>query len=303
MTAANPAVMSMTAFAARSGGMVAGLPGWTWDLRSVNARGLDLRLRLPDGIDGLEAAVRSALQARLVRGSVTLTLKLAREGGGEGLRINPAGLAAAVVALAQVEAAAGAAGLALRPPSPAEIVALRGVAETAAPDADPEPLRRALIADLAPLLDAFAAMRAHEGGALAAVVRAQLDTIAGLVAEARVEAEARRDRWAETLREQMGRVLGAEGADPARIAQELAMIAVRADVTEEIDRLGAHVAQARALLDEGGAVGRRLDFLTQEFLREANTLCSKAQGGGLTRIGLDLKAVIEQMREQVQNIE
>jgi uncharacterized protein (TIGR00255 family) len=247
--------------------------------------------------------VRAALQARLVRGSVSVTLRLTREGGGEGLRVNHRGLAAAVAALARVEAAAASAGLALRPASPADILGLRGVAETAAPEADPAALRAALLADLDPLLDGFAAMRAHEGAALAAVVRGQLDAIAALAAAARAEAEARRDRWADTLREQIARVLGAEPADPARIAQELALIAVRGDVTEEIDRLDGHVAQARALLDAGGAVGRKLDFLTQEFLREANTLCSKAQGGGLTRIGLDLKAVIEQMREQVQNIE
>ena len=160
------------------------------------------------------------------------------------------------------------------------------------------------MADLPGLLADFQAMRASEGAALQGVIAGQLDQIAGLVAQAATEAAARRDAQATALREAMARVLAnAEGVDEARLAQELALLAVRNDVTEEIDRLTAHVAAARALLADGGQVGRKFDFLVQEFMREANTLCSKAQSLALTRIGLDLKTLIDQMREQVQNVE
>jgi uncharacterized protein (TIGR00255 family) len=291
----------MTAFASRRG-EGAGL-SWSWDLRSVNGRGFELRLRLPEGIEGLEQAVRAALAARIARGSVSLTLRLGRDGAGEGLRVNPAALAAAIAALRMVAEAAAAADVAVAPPTAAEVLALRGVAEQATADADPAAVLSALTADLVPLLDAFDAMRQAEGAALAAVVAAQLDRIAALAAEARAAAAAREDRWRATQAAALARLLAETPVDPVRLAQELALLATRADVTEELDRIAAHVDAARALLAEGGAVGRRLDFLTQEFLREANTLCSKAQAIDLTRIGLDLKAVIEQMREQVQNIE
>lgn len=296
---------SMTGFAARRGQMAAAGAGfvWAWELRSVNGKGFDLRLRLPDGIEGLEAALRAAIGSRVARGNVTLTLKLVRETGAA-LRVSPAALAAAMEALAGVQAAARAAGVALAPPSPAEVLALRGVLDQpAAEDDDQTPLRDALLADLAPLLDAFDATRAAEGAQLAALVAAQVDRIAALAAEARAEAEARRPAAAEALRAALARVAGATDTDPARVAQELALMAVKADVTEELDRLSAHVAAARAHLADPAPVGRKLDFLTQEFLREANTLCSKSQSAALTRIGLDLKLVIDQMREQVANLE
>jgi uncharacterized protein (TIGR00255 family) len=293
---------SMTAFAARRGEGPGGT-GWAWDLRSVNGRGFEPRLRLPEGIEGLEAAVRAALSARIVRGSVTLTLRLAREAAGEGVRINPAGLAAALDALRAVADAAAAADVAVAPPSAAEVLAIRGVTEAGNGEAgDQGGLRAALLSDLEALLDAFVAMRQAEGAALGALLAGHLDRIAALAAEARGVAAARADRWRAMQAEALARALDTP-ADPARLAQEIALIVTRADVTEELDRLEAHVAAARALLAEGGAVGRRLDFLTQEFLREANTLCAKANAIDLTRLGLELKAVIEQMREQVQNLE
>lgn len=160
------------------------------------------------------------------------------------------------------------------------------------------------MADLPALLAEFAQMRAAEGAALNTVIAGQLDQIARLTAEAATEAASRRDAAASALREALARVLAnAEGVDESRVAQELALIAVKNDVQEELDRLAAHVTAARALLDESGPVGRKFDFLMQEFMREANTLCSKAQALALTRIGLDLKTVIDQMREQVQNVE
>ncbi len=296
-------VTSMTGFASRKG-QGAGA-SWAWDIRSVNGKGLDLRLRLPDWIEGLEVPVRAELGKRLHRGNVSLTLKAAREAGAEGVRLNPPVLDAVLSALAEVEERAALKGVTVSPPTAAEVLSLRGVMDPGGGDEDEAGvLREALLADLGPLLDAFAAARAAEGAALARVIAGQIDRIEALTTDAAREAEARRDGMAATLRENLARVLAnSEGADETRVAQELAMLAVKADVTEEIDRLRAHIAAARALLAEKGAVGRKFDFLMQEFNREANTLCSKAQAIELTRIGLDLKTVIDQMREQVQNVE
>ncbi|NEX45151.1 YicC/YloC family endoribonuclease [Pseudotabrizicola algicola] len=297
--------VSMTGFAARKG-QGAGYV-WAWDIRSVNGKGLDLRLRLPDWIDGLELAVRAELQKALSRGNVSLSLKVSREQGGEAeaaLLVKVPVLDAVLAALQRVEDAAMKAGVTLAQATAADVLAMRGVLETGAADEDTSALRAALLADLPALLADFAAMRAAEGAAMQGVIAAQLDQIAALTAAAQAEAEARRDTAAATLREALARVLDhAEGVDAGRLAQELALLAVKQDVTEELDRLGAHVAAARALLAEAGPVGRKFDFLMQEFMREANTLCSKAQALALTRIGLDLKTVIDQMREQVQNVE
>lgn len=294
---------SMTGFAARKG-QGAGYD-WTWDIRSVNGKGLDLRLRVPDWIEGLEAAIRAELQKALQRGSVSLSLKVARDpGSAEAMRINPAALHGAMLALREVQQAAAAAGVTLAPPGQAEVLALRGVLDSTATDEDTAPLRAALLADLAPLLADFAAMRAAEGVALQRVIAAQLDQIASLQADAARAAAARADQAADSLRANLARVLAnADGVDEVRLAQELALLAVKSDVTEELDRLAAHIDAARALLRDTGPVGRKFDFLMQEFMREANTLCSKAQSLELTRIGLDLKTVIDQMREQVQNVE
>lgn len=295
--------LSMTGYA--SGRGQSGPWSWTWDLRSVNGKGLDLRLRLPEWVEGLEPMVRADLGRVAARGNISLTLKVVREGGDEGTAaVNLPVLRGVLAALAVVEAEAMARGITLRQAGQAEVLGMRGVLETAAPETDTGPLRDALMADLAPLLADFAASRAAEGAALAAVLAAQLDRITELAAEARAEADARRDVAAATLRENLARVLAnADGADEGRVAQELAMLAVKADVTEELDRLDAHIAAARVLLADAAPVGRKFDFLMQEFMREANTLCSKSQARALTRVGLDLKTVIDQMREQVQNVE
>ena len=295
--------LSMTGYASRRGQW--GAWAWTWDLRSVNGKGLDLRLRLPEWIEGLEPLVRADVGRIAARGNISLTLKLAREGADEGAAtVNLPALRGVLSALAVVEAEAMARGITLRQAGQAEVLAMRGVLDTAAADTDTAPLRDALMADLGPLLSDFAASRAAEGAALAAVLAAQLDRITALAAEARTEAEVRRDTAAQTLRDNLARVLAnADGADETRVAQELALIAVKSDVTEELDRLDAHIAAARALLADPAPVGRKFDFLMQEFMREANTLCSKSQARALTRVGLDLKTVIDQMREQVQNVE
>lgn len=297
--------VSMTGFAARKG---QGLGyNWSWDIRSVNGKGLDLRLRLPDWIDGLELALRAELGRALHRGNVSLSLKVARDGGteaAESLRLNSATLSAVLSALAQIEDAAMAAGVTLGQPSSADVLSARGVIDAGSPDSDPTPIRSAILADLPGLLSDFQAMRTAEGAALNSVITAQLDKIADLTKAADTEAKARRDAAPVTLRDALAKVLSnAEGVDESRLAQELALIAVKNDVTEELDRLRAHIDAARALLADAGQVGRKFDFLTQEFMREANTLCSKSQSLGLTRIGLDLKTVIDQMREQVQNVE
>ena len=297
--------ISMTGFAARKG-QGAG-HGWGWDIRSVNGKGLDLRLRVPDWIDGLELALRGELGRALQRGSVALALKVARDGmsdGAEGLRVNPPALNAVLAALSVVEAAAMAQGVTLTQATAADVLAVRGVLDVSAADIDTGPLRAAILADLPALLAEFQAMRAAEGAALNGVITAQLDRIDALVSHATTEAAARRETQPAALREALTRVLAnAEGVDESRLAQELALIAVRNDVTEELDRLKAHIAAARALLADAGQVGRKFDFLMQEFMREANTLCSKAQSLALTQVGLDLKTTIDQMREQVQNVE
>lgn len=297
--------ISMTGFAARKG-QGAG-HGWAWDLRSVNGKGLDLRLRVPDWIDGLEAALRAELGRALGRGNVSLSLKVARDGAAEGaeaLRVNAPVLTAVLAALAEVEQAAMTAGVTLAQATAADVLAVRGVLDQSSSDDDTAPLRAAILADLPALLADFNAMRAAEGAALNGVIAAQLDRIAVLTRDAKVEADARRDATASALRDALAKVIAnTDGVDEARLTQELALIAVKNDVTEELDRLTAHVDAARALLAESGPVGRKFDFLMQEFMREANTLCSKAQALTLTRIGLDLKTVIDQMREQVQNVE
>jgi uncharacterized protein (TIGR00255 family) len=293
--------VSMTGFAAGQG-QGAGA-SWAWDIRGVNGKGLDLRLRVPDWIAGLEAGVRAALTKAVARGNVSLNLRVTRDGEGEGaLRLNPAAMASVLRALGAVEQAAMAAGVTLAQPSAADVLGVRGVLETGTADEDTAALMAAIMADLPAVIADFQAMRAAEGAALQAVIAGQLTQVEALTAAAVAAAHARRDHAAAALQDAVARVM-AEGVDAARVAQELALIAVKSDVTEELDRLHAHIAAARGLLAEAGPVGRKFDFLMQEFMREANTLCSKAADIALTRIGLDLKTVIDQMREQVQNVE
>jgi uncharacterized protein (TIGR00255 family) len=297
--------LSMTGFAARKG-QGAG-HSWAWDLRSVNGKGLDLRMRLPDWVDGLELALRGDLAKALGRGNVSLALKITRDAGEEGeagLRLNTAALQAALLALRAVEDHAMRIGVTLGQASAADVLAVRGVVDQGAVEVDIAALRAAILADLPTLLADFNAMRAAEGAALAGVLSAQIERIDDLVAQAKTAAIARQDEAAQALRDGVARLLAqTDSIDRARLAQELALLAVKTDITEEIDRLTAHMQAARALLAESGQIGRKFDFLVQEFLREANTLCSKAQSITLTRIGLDLKTVIDQMREQVQNVE
>ncbi|MEM9551717.1 MAG: YicC/YloC family endoribonuclease [Pseudomonadota bacterium] len=293
----------MTGFASAKGAF--GGYDWTCEIRSVNAKGLDIRLRVPDWLTGLETALRGLVGGKAVRGSINLTLRLSRTDTVSAYALNTTALDPALDALAQIDAAARARGLDPAPWTAADVLQVRGVYEPATDDGDAiEPLVAHLTEALTPLLSEFAEMRRSEGAALVTVMQGQLQQIETLTAQAAELAEARKPAVAEALRSNLARVMdGAERADPDRVAQELAMIAVKADVTEEIDRLGAHIAAARGHLDANGPIGRKLDFLMQEFNREANTLCSKSQSSDLTAVGLELKAVIDQMREQVQNVE
>lgn len=277
---------------------------WSWELRSVNGKGADLRLRLPE-LEGLEPVLRKRLTQVVARGNVSLSLRLTRTAGGEGLRLDPAMLTAALDAVATVEAAAKAQGVTIAPVSPGEVLGMRGVVDhTAAAVGDPAALRAALLADFEPVLTAFVAMRAAEGAELGRVIAGQLDRIEALISDAAQAADAREPKARAAMIEALARLAeAAPDISEQRLAQELALIAMKADVTEEIDRLGVHLGAARALLTEEGPVGRKFDFLTQEFVREANTLCSKSSDATLTQIGLALKYAIDQMREQIQNVE
>ena len=298
------ALISMTGFADRAG-QADGF-AWTWEARSVNGRGLDVRLRFPEGCEALDAPVRAAAARTLARGSVTVNLRFAR-GGAAGLpRLSREALDAAVTSALAASEAAAARGLALAPMTAADLLAVRGVleADAAGPDEDAGRLAR-VAEDIEPLFAALVAARAAEGAALEAILAGQIDRVEALTRAARAGAEARAGRNGALLRSRVEALLAAAAvpADEGRLAQELALLAVRTDVTEELDRLEAHVGAARALVAGSGAAGRKLDFLMQEFNREANTLCSKAQASELTAIGLELKVVIDQMREQVQNVE
>lgn len=295
---------SMTGFAAGTGAAQGW--SWSWDMRSVNGRGLDVKLRMPDWIDGLEAAVRARVKQAAARGNITLGLRLTREEGGTApTRLDADALGAVLDRLAEVETAALARGLALAPTTATEILSTRGVQDVQASEPeDHAPLRAALLADLDLIIARFEQARAAEGDEIGRHIGARIDEIAGLTARAVQQAEERGRDLHRLMQAALERALGAcPQADPDRLEQELALIAVKIDVSEEIERLETHTRAAVALLAEGGPVGRKLDFLTQEFNREANTLCAKAQHAALTQTGLDLKTAIDQMREQVQNLE
>ena len=295
---------SMTGFASATGSFDSW--SWTWELRSVNGKGLDMRLRVPDWIDGLEVGLRKALGAVAARGNVTLSLRITREEDGTAaLEVNGAVLQSILDAMAVIETKAMDAGLSLAPSKASDIVSMRGVLDQASgAEQDTKSLSKALLSQADELIAAFDGMRQSEGAALEDVLKKQLAEIGVLTTSAHETAQLRASDVAQTLQRNLAKVLeNADNLDEARIAQELALLAVKADVTEEIDRLGAHVTAAHALLAQSGPVGRKMDFLMQEFNREANTLCSKAQNAELTRIGLALKVLIDQMREQVQNVE
>jgi uncharacterized protein (TIGR00255 family) len=290
----------MTGFARADG--AGGGYRWTWELRSVNGKGLDVRLRLPPGLEQLEPAVREKIGAALTRGNVQASLTLQSDAGAARIRINEAVLVEVVAAMRAVGRYIEA-----QPPTLDGILSIRGVLETVE-GVDNEEARTALAASILADLDHsvrdLTADRVREGKAIAVVLTGRLAEIERLAAAAEASPARTPDAIRARLTEQVALLTGASPAlDPDRLHQEAMLLATRADIREELDRLEAHVAAARALLAEEGAVGRRLDFLAQEFNREVNTLCSKSNDVGLTAIGLDLKAVVDQFREQIQNLE
>ncbi len=295
---ASPSVASMTGFA-RTEGAAAGLT-WAWELRSVNGRGLDVRLRLPPGFDALEPALRDEAGRVLRRGNVNGTLTVKREERAR-LAADPAVLDELLrLALDLAARIPGA-----PPPRAEALLAMPGVLRAAAVEDGVAPAAIAAVqAGYSQALAGLSAARLAEGARLAALLGTQLDEVAALHAQASAEAAGQPALQRARMMESLAALLRDQpGLPEDRIAAEVALLASRSDVREELDRLTAHLAAARTLLTDGAAVGRRFDFLVQEFVREVNTLCSKSASVPLTATGLRLKAVIEQMREQVQNVE
>jgi uncharacterized protein (TIGR00255 family) len=293
-------IKSMTGFA-RSDGAI-GPTGWHWEVRSVNGRGLDIRLRLPPGYDALEARIREAVGKRVTRGSLTVNLNVKHSEGATQIRLNEAALRQVLAALDSLKATAEVAA-----PRAEALLAIKGVLEVVEPEeseAEMQARTEAMLASLEVALDGMVRARAAEGRRLNAIVLEQVASIERLVAVVGASPARSPEAIRQRLKDQIGRLLEAgANLDEGRLYQEAAILATRADVEEELKRLGAHIAGARELVASREPAGRRLDFLAQEFNREANTLCSKAIDPETTRAGLELKAVIDQMREQVQNIE
>jgi uncharacterized protein (TIGR00255 family) len=293
-------IVSMTGFAESAGGHD-GLR-WRWEAKSVNGRGLDLRLRTPPGFDSLEQPARMLATERFRRGNFQISLMVETDSATRGLKVDPVALAGAVKLAREIAADTG-----LAPARIDGILALKGVIVQEEINAL-DPVARAhrdaeILKSLALTFDALNKARVGEGGKLAQLLSAQVDDVARLVAEAESLAAAQPEALRQKLAAQLQELLNGTPLSEERLAQEVALLATRADVREELDRLKAHVQDARALLKSREAVGRKLDFLSQEFNREANTLCSKSTDIALTRVGLALKAVIDQFREQAQNVE
>ena len=293
-------ISSMTGFA-RVDGAFEGTT-WTWEIRSVNGRGLDVRTRLAPGSDSLDARVREACGKRFQRGSIQVNLAVRRDLGQTEIRLNEAAFKQVLAISRRAAEIAGSA-----PASLESLLAIRGVLDVAEPEEPPAAATARLArmeATLREALDALKAARMAEGLRLRAIVAEQLDRVAQHTAIAAGSPARAPDAIVRRLAEQVQRLLqGNAQLDPVRLHQEAALLAARADIEEEVQRLGSHVTAARALLAQGSGVGRQLDFLAQEFNREANTLCSKANAPDMTNAGLALKVVIDQMREQVQNVE
>ena len=294
------ALSSMTGFARGHG--VAGSYAWAWEIKSVNSKGLDVKLRLPAGWDAIEPAVRSRAAEALARGSVFANLTVNREGAMPVARVNEPVLAAVLATLkglaGKVEAA---------PPSLDGILSLKGVIEVGEAEESENERRAAeaaIVKGFGQAVEGLVGMRRVEGQALGKLLAARLAEIAALAGRAEAAPGRKPEAIKARLAEQVASLLeGSQRFDADRLHQEAILLATKADIREELDRLAAHVAQARTLLAGGGPVGRKLDFLSQELNRESNTLCAKANDVELTNIGLELKVLVEQFREQVQNLE
>ncbi len=291
---------SMTGFARTQGAQ--GAWRWHWEVRSVNSRGLDVRVRVPEGFEGLEQPARMLANERFTRGAITSSLTLDADPSRGAIRVNQEALQQVLAALKQLEGTVKAA-----PPTLDGILSLRGVIDAQGPplgEAELAARDAAVLGSLANAFDALKAARRDEGARLDAILKHHTQRMDGLVAEAETLAATQPDQLRTRLKNSIDDILKARpGLTEDRLAQEIATLLVKADVREEIDRLKSHLTQARTLFADAGAQGRRLDFLAQELNREANTLCSKSSDIQLTRVGLELKATIDQLREQVQNVE
>lgn len=295
----------MTGFARAEGVALDGAMTWVWELRCVNGKGLDVRLRLPSGFEALEPKVRQAAADRLARGNLSAGLSTTYAAGAGGYQVNEAYLDS-LIELAgekaqQLPATVGQASL-------DGLMAVKGVVDLSDPTAKTDDERaaqtQALLSGFAMAVESLVKAREEEGEHLHALVSQQLADMETLAEAAASSAAAQPEALKKRLKEQVETLLDTSPALPEdRLTQEVALLATKADVREELDRLTAHIAQGRSLLATGGPCGRRLEFLSQELNREANTLCSKSTDAALTKIGLDLKAVIDQFREQIQNVE
>jgi uncharacterized protein (TIGR00255 family) len=290
---------SMTGFARTDGAL--GSYAWGWEVKSVNGKSLDLRLRVPPGWDAVEVAARAAAKA-LARGNVSANLAVKREGLAPVVRVNQPVLNAILSTMREIGERVPA-----QPATLDGILSIKGVIEVFDQDEDPQEhaaAERAIVSSFEEAVRALSEMREHEGSALGRILSARLDEIEALASRAEAAPGRQPAAVKARLAEQIATLADAPGRfDPDRLHQEALLLAAKADIREELDRVAAHVAQARKLLAEGGPVGRRLDFLSQEFNREVNTLCSKSNDVELTTTGLELKSVVEQFREQVQNLE
>lgn len=294
-------LMSMTGFSRATG--TRDDWAWSWELKSVNAKGLDIRTRLPMGFDGLEVATRANLSKSFKRGSITAALTLRRSGGATRYQINRAHMDALIQESKRVAGENPDFGF----PSVDGLLGLRGVIEALDednPDEDRSALEQVLLASLSEATASLKSTRAEEGARLSEVLTGFVDKLADLLSQIAQSAETQPESIRARLKGQLADLVQEIGGfDAGRLEQEAAIIATKADIREELDRFEAHIASARELMSSGDAIGRRLDFLCQELNREANTICSKAQDTAVTRLGLDMKATVEQFREQVQNIE
>ena len=291
---------SMTGFARTDG--THGDTAWHWEVRSVNGRNLELRLRLPSGFDALEIKARGLAQEKLSRGNCTINLWVKRESGQMEIKLNETALRQAQAVAERAQGLTG-----LQPPRLDTLLGMRGVVETVEGEESEEAqaaLQHALIATLAAALDQLVSARAGEGERLQTVIAKQLTAIGSLTERAAAAAGRQPAAITQRLGEQIARLIEPGSTlDPDRLHQEALLLAAKADIQEELDRLCAHVAAANELIGSDQPVGRKFEFLAQEFNREANTICSKASDIEISRAGLELKTVIDQLREQVQNIE
>jgi uncharacterized protein (TIGR00255 family) len=294
------ALSSMTGFARSHGATDA--YGFEWEIRSINAKGFDLRLRLPSGWDAIEAAIRKRAAEVLSRGTVYANLSVTPVNAAPRVRINDERLAAVLEASAALQAR-----LKAPPPAVDGLLAIKGVVDVVEPEVD-EAVRHAadaaVTASFETALKDLLVMRRLEGASLGAVLQSRLSEISDLAARADSAPGRQPDAVKQRLAAQVALLLeSSERLDADRLHQEAVLLAAKADIREELDRIASHVGQARDLLAKGGPVGRRLDFLSQELNREVNTCCSKSNDLDLTNLGLDMKNVVEQFREQVQNLE